>query len=376
MLCYYNVNHFRNKIIDLKTIIEKSLPDVFVVSETKLDSIFTNAQFCINNYFLPERLDVSCNCGGLIEYVRKGIIHKRVHDLELKSFESIASEITINKVKWFILSFYRTERMENRGVNIRRLFSELNSVLTSATNIYDNIILMGDINIDFHNKISFGFNALNQFMDIFSLTNLIKDKTCFFKGHESTIDLILTNRPRRFLNSCALELGISDCHKMVCTSLRAHVSRMKSKNILYRTLKQFNDTAFSNDIKSSLLSEHTLVDTNSSYDSLLNVFIKCLERHAPLKKKKVRGNQSSFMNKDFRKAIMKRSSLKSKYNKNKNKVNRDLLKKQRNLCVSLRKKAIKEDFDKACLNVGNNRKLLLLYACKNQALPYRKRHFE
>ena len=67
MLCNYNVNHFRNKIIDLRTIIEKFLPDVFVISETRLDSTFTNAQFCLNNYFPPERADVSCNSGGLIE---------------------------------------------------------------------------------------------------------------------------------------------------------------------------------------------------------------------------------------------------------------------------------------------------------------------
>ena len=67
--------------------------------------------------------------------------------MELKSFESISSEIIINKIKWFILSFYRTERTENRGVNIRKLFSEMSSVLTSVTNKYENIILMGDVNI-------------------------------------------------------------------------------------------------------------------------------------------------------------------------------------------------------------------------------------
>ena len=143
---------------------------------------------------------------------------------------------------------------------------------------------------------------------------------------------------------------------MVTTSLRTHVSHLKSKTITYRSLKNFNITAFCDTLKSVLDCEHSLNDTNSSYDSLLDTFVKCLDKYAPLKKKIIRGNQSSFMNKTLRKAIMKRSSLKSKYNKNKNKLNRDNFKKQRNLCVSLRKKAIKADFSKACTNLSKSSK--------------------
>ena len=55
-----------------------------------------------------------------MEFIKKGTIRKRLIDLELKSFESIASEITINKKQYFILSFYRTERNENRLSNINK----------------------------------------------------------------------------------------------------------------------------------------------------------------------------------------------------------------------------------------------------------------
>ena len=74
---------------------------------------------------------------------------------------------------------------------------------------------MGDINIDFHKKKSVGYKELNEFLSNFGLTNLIKDKTCFFKDNESSIDCILTNNPRKYFNSKAYELGISDCHKMI-----------------------------------------------------------------------------------------------------------------------------------------------------------------
>ena len=184
IFAYYNINHFRNKIIDnvIKYILDKCLPDIFVVSETKLDASFTNAQFLIDNYLIPERSDVSKHSGGLIEYVRKGIIYKRLHDFELTSFESIASEFTITKNNWFLLSFYRTERNENRGENIRKFFSELTMLMTSVTRKYENIILMGDINIDFNDKKCCGFKEFRSFNDILGLKNLIKEDSATLRG--------------------------------------------------------------------------------------------------------------------------------------------------------------------------------------------------
>ena len=63
--------------------------------------------------------------------------------------------------------------------------------------------------------------------------------------------------------------------------------------------------------------------------------IKLLNNHAPIKKKYKRGNQMPFVTEDLSKAIMKRSTLRNNYLKNKIDTNRMLYKKQRNYCVSL-----------------------------------------
>ena len=44
--------------------------------------------------------------------------------------------------------------------------------------------------------------------------------------------------------------------------------------------------------------------------------MKVLDQHAPIKKKYIRANDGKFMTKELRKAIMHRSKLKNKYNKN------------------------------------------------------------
>ena len=52
------------------------------------------------------------------------------------------------------------------------------------------------------------------------------------------------------------------------------------------------------------------------YDEFKECFMNALDKHAPIKKKTLRGNNAPFMNKTLTKAFMHRSKLKYKYNKN------------------------------------------------------------
>ena len=86
--------------------------------------------------------------------------------------------------------------MKTRSKTLIVFFSELSDSINKMIVKYNNIILMGDINIDSVDKKSPGFKNLMDFKDTFGLSNLIKQKTCFFKDHESSIDVILTNQPK------------------------------------------------------------------------------------------------------------------------------------------------------------------------------------
>ena len=59
------------------------------------------------------------------------------------------------------------------------------------------------------------------------------------------------------------------------------------------------------------------------------------DKHAPLKKRYVRANQSPFMNKKMSKEIMKRSRLRNKFLNIKSDTDRKAYNKQRNYVVSL-----------------------------------------
>ena len=298
MFAYYNINSLRNKFIDLKEIMSRCLPDVLVVAETKLDESFPNAQFEMDYYYEPRRRDKSKFSGGLIEYIRKGIIHKSKPCLELKSFDSIASEITINKIKWLLFSFYRPPI----NTNLDLFFTELSNTLNVINKTYENIILMGDINIDTRNENTMGSKRFSNFMDVFNLKNLIKEETCFSNLHKSSIDVILTNKPRRFYKSGAYEFGLSDCHKLISTCLRSFVARLKQKIIKYRSYKKFDESYFLADLKQNMDRENINIheSANTLYENFTNIIYTTLNIHAPIKSKTLRGNHFSFYDKAFK----------------------------------------------------------------------------
>ena len=75
------------------------------------------------------------------------------------------------------------------------------------------------------------------------------------------------------------------------------------------------------------------------YGAFNKIVDDVLNDHAPLKKKTVRVNDSLFMTKSLRKAIMTRTRLRNRYNKVRNDENWKAFKKQRNKCVKLLPKA-------------------------------------
>ena len=90
LLCsYLNLNRPRNKIHDLREIIHDVPLDYLVISETKLDDSFLNAQFTKTNYEIRARRDRDKHGGRLLEFVRKGLICKRLRKYESLNIKTI-----------------------------------------------------------------------------------------------------------------------------------------------------------------------------------------------------------------------------------------------------------------------------------------------
>ena len=182
----------------------------------------------------------------------------------------------------------------------------MGKTIDSLSSRYENFLLIGDFNFEVSDV------SMKEFCDIYSFKNLIKEPTCFKNpANPKCIDLMLTNRYRSFQNSCVIETGLSDFHKMTVTVLRAFFKKAEPKVISYRDYKNVTNDNFR--LLLEELSGNFDFTNETALDSFLDICREALNKTAPLKQKYVKANNSPFMNKTILKAIMKRTRLRNRF---------------------------------------------------------------
>ena len=106
---------------------------------------------------------------------------------------------------------------------------------------------------------------------------------------------------------------MSDFHKLVATVLQM-LYKQKPRIIHYRNYKTFNEQLF----RIELDKELAKIDLyNAELVEFYDEFLSVLNKHAPVKYKYNRANNSSHMTKSLRKEIMPCSRLRNKFLKTK-----------------------------------------------------------
>ena len=313
-ISYLNINSLRNKITDLKQVISEIQPTILTISESKLDDTFPNAQFLIEGYCNPKefRKDNRSTSGGMVTFIKSGTPCKRLQEYEASSSEIMCIELNVQGTRWAIISVYRPPYPENLNLFFQNLTTCLEKLLTK----YEHLLIMGDMNINILEENTPGKNVLDTVADAFDLHHLHNSITCVKSFQGTSIDVLMTNKPTYFIHSLTVETGISDFHKMIIAFLKSKIIKNKPKIITYRKMKNFNTDNFLSDFnKLNFDYDEATDDPDRIGDDFCYQMQNILNKHAPVKKRTVRGNNAAFVNKELRKAIMKRSQLRNKHNK-------------------------------------------------------------
>ena len=118
LIGHININSARSKF-DMLTFTKRDNTNIFMVSETKLNSSFTNAQFVIERYAPPFRYDRNCHVGGILLFIREDILAKMLSTASTNDFEVFfvdwkfwrknffgAAPITLTKVRFHVISYF------------------------------------------------------------------------------------------------------------------------------------------------------------------------------------------------------------------------------------------------------------------------------
>ena len=295
-----NINSVRYKFDQLKLWISNYL-DILVIIETKLDSTFPTAQFMIDGYKEPIRLDKTDNSGGILIYIKYGIPSKEldIHSLPV-DIEAKFIELNFRKNKLLFLATYHPPSQSDHY-----FFEKISNSLDQYIGKYDRFLLTGDFNLEENDR------NMSDFLHQYNLKSIVKEPTCFKNiNNPSCIDLFLTNCPKSFQNTISLKNELSDFHNMIVTVYKTNFQKPKPKSVCYRDYKKFNNFAFRNELGS-------VIGLCEDYNAFHEKFVELLDKHAPYKTKLVRNNHAPYMTKRLRKAIMYRSQLLTKYRKTK-----------------------------------------------------------
>ena len=184
---------------------------------------------------------------------------------------------------------------------------------------FENIVILGNFNIDPTNSVKTTFMADSNFVNIIksSIFQNTKWKMCWLNFNAYT---------KTFLGT-GMIAGASDHRLLIFSFLKTTFTKISPNRICHIDYITFHVADF--------LSGISDLPDKRNYKECKNQFVRVFNKHALLESKIIRDNNKAFLTKTVRKAIMRRSASKKKVDNSNGPLARKLGNKQRTYVVNL-----------------------------------------
>ena len=234
-----NVKGLRSHLDEVQLLIDNLGIHVHALNETKLDPNYPIGLTSVAGY-QQERLERTCNGGGVSIYIRDSIKYKHRSDVSVDDLEIICIEVEPAESKSFlVLAWYRPP-----GDPVAS-FDKLEKVLSYLDKEGKEIILLGDTNCDLTPKqaeqpIDNNSRHMLDLYELFSFKQLVEEPTRVTLTTSSIIDHIATTCARNIVKSGVHEVSMSDHYMLYCIRKFNGAVEKDHKVIKTRKMKNFN----------------------------------------------------------------------------------------------------------------------------------------
>ena len=164
------------------------------------------------------------------------------------SCKSLNNHPTVLNTEKIFIEYHQLKRKRLLLGCYKPLIQNDLTFITSITKIVDfylqkveNLFIIGDLN-------TIENTHLNDLLQIYDLSALIKEPTCFQSQNPNCIDHFLTNR-KTFKHCQTFETGLSDHHKLILTIIKSGNFKRRCKKKIDRSYKKFENRCFSNALR-------------------------------------------------------------------------------------------------------------------------------
>ena len=183
---HLNINSIRNKFEMIAETITNF--EIFLISESKIDSTFPNMQFKINGHKLFRR-DRNRFGGGLMLYLNEKIPCKFLNNHPIvPNAEIICIKFHQLKRKWLLLGCYTPPTQ-----NDLEFIASITKIADFYLQKIEKFFIIGDLNMTTENT------HLNELLQIYELTALIKEPTCYQSQNPNCIHRPFSNQSKSII---------------------------------------------------------------------------------------------------------------------------------------------------------------------------------
>ena len=309
-------------------------PDVIAVQETWLNNTHSNDDLKIPGYTIV-RSDRSGQIGGGVAMYLSDRVGWSIPNIpSIVGIEYMCIDCQVNNLTFRICNIYRPESPIS-------WLDKFNTLLDLVTESKHNLIIVGDLNIDFLNPVA--SRPLSNLLNRYDLTQHVDLPTRSTDNTSKCIDIFVTKNTNRIrLSSIKLLSPISD-HSQI----HAHLGLRRKETCIEKTKWLFNNCDY-NALNLAIQNENwsMINDPDLTIDQISEAFMAKLNSlfadFIPIKKFYLRPHDMVWMNPNIRREQRKRDRLHKKAKLRNTPQTWSDYRSQRNLVTSLIRKAKRE----------------------------------
>ena len=279
-----NVVSLPKHIDEVRLILAKTDFDILALNETRLDSSISNGLIGVAGYDII-RCDRNRSDGGVCIYIRKSITYSERPDLVADNLEAVCLEVAKPNSRPFIVSsIYRPPSAPVE------LFNNIEHMIGQIDNDDKEVYILGDLNCNLLDPTNQNAQHLCQIMELYQLTQLIKNPTRITDLTSSLLDVCITSCPEKILHSDIIHVGFSD-HSLIyiVRKINNPFKHKRKKEVEIRNFKNFNSEHFLEDLRKKPWGKVEYeTDVNAMWTRWKTLFLEVLDRHAPIRLRRVR----------------------------------------------------------------------------------------
>ena len=331
-IIHLNIRSVLPKMDYIKTLVYQTDPDLLILGESWLKKITNDSDIALSGYNVFRVDKPKKRGGGVAIYVKSAFSVSILESVTRPNYyEFLALRIQVGPSPVVIIGVYRPPSAVADAIHA------LASLMSKYSDM--ELIVLGDFNQNWNTVASDRFKEVCSSLN---LTQLITETTrpnLKDNSRDTLIDLLFSNKPDKIMASGVFDLGQSDHCPIACIR-STRLAKTQFCTVTKRNLRHFNEQSFLTDLHQSnihLTSE--LSDLQSALDFFINNFIKIVDKHAPLKKFRVKDRSTPWFSQELSSLFKQRHNAWSRARRSGDPAHWLSFKQLRNACTTAMRKA-------------------------------------